>query len=280
MYEKLKVKELMNGWFHRILTMAYLVVCLLFVSVPPTRAQFQPPQRKAETVDTMDVAHRLALRTNAVDWLLTVPNATVEFDLGRTSYNHFTLSVGGRLNWDTRPDLKTYNVFDVAEARVEVRNYWHTRSRNGGYNNVFQHFFSRERRDPRYWRAYYIGVYGTIDKFALKFSRHGYAGDARQVGISMGMQQALYAYGRSCVDLDLGFSAGALYMDADQFVLDRQANTYRATDHQTRWMPMLNELRIALVYRLKPSAQKRYRFNHQRYMQRMERRAERKKTLP
>ena len=91
------------------------------------------------------------------------------------------------------------------------------------------------------------------------------------------MVRSLYAYRRSCMDLEIGLSAGAIHVDADQFVLDRKADLYRATDHRTCWMPMLNELRVAFVYRLQPSAQTRYRFNHKRYMERLEQREERKK---
>jgi hypothetical protein len=64
---------------------------------------------------------RFSFRTNAVDWLLTIPNVSVSFDLFPGEYNKMDVLLGVRYNWNTFHKLPTYYVFDVFDARAEYR---------------------------------------------------------------------------------------------------------------------------------------------------------------
>ena len=61
---------------------AVVCLCALFFA---WLAQAQVVDRKPQT-DTLSVADRLSVRTNAADWLLLLPNIGVELDLGNKNY--------------------------------------------------------------------------------------------------------------------------------------------------------------------------------------------------
>ena len=189
---------------HDLMRLA-LLLCVMFVVTVPSSAQFTLKKKKKETIDTLNVKERFAFRTNGIEWLMLVPNLAVEFDLGKTNYNHYTIGLSGRYNWHTNPKLKSYNVFNVAEGRIEVRNYWHTRTKNGGYSNIFEYMTSRERHNPRYWRAYYLGGYAAAGTFSFKFAKEGYQGREANAGVTFGGIIPMYTYKKSFLDLDHGF---------------------------------------------------------------------------
>ena len=78
-------------------------------------------------IDTLSAADRLAFRTNAVEWLILVPNIGIEYDLGRYNYNRYSIGLNLRYNWQTSHTFKTGVIFNVAEARLELRNYYRIR---------------------------------------------------------------------------------------------------------------------------------------------------------
>ena len=60
----------------------------------------------AETVGVEDGAKarlidRFAFKTNAFEWLITVPNFGVEFDLKNSEYNNMTVGLTAKYNWNT-----------------------------------------------------------------------------------------------------------------------------------------------------------------------------------
>ena len=234
------------------------IVCLFSLSV---LAQPQPEKGKqTEERKNLTFGQRFSFRTNTVDWALMTPNASIGFDLGSSPYSRFTLNLSGRYNWNTRPDTKAYHVYDLREGKVEVRKYYHTRQRSKPYEGM-QRYFSPERAFPRYWRAYYWGVYAAYTDLVFKFSRHGYAGDAIHGGVSFGMERQLFSYRKSCLDLEVGASAGVAYWDGVKFKLDRENNTYVSEKTYRKFLPVLSDVRVALVYRFGASAKNRYLYD-------------------
>lgn len=240
-------------------------------------AQFQPmKENNAEERKDLTFGQRFSLRTNTVDWALMTPNVSVGIDLGNSPYNRMTLNLSGRYNWNTKPDTKAYHVYDINEGKVEVRKYYHTQQRNTPYEGL-EKFFSSKRKNPRYWRAYYWGIYAAYTDFAFKFSRHGYGGEAIHSGMSFGMERSLFTYKKTCLDLEVGASAGIAYWDGYKFKLDRETNNYLAEKTFKKILPVLSEVRVALVYRFGPSAKNRYLYNQEKSIQRTERKMERDK---
>ena len=57
-------------------------------------------------VDSLSTKERLSWRTNAVDWLLLVPNVGVEYDIGRYNWNRWTVGLNIRGNWQSSHTFK------------------------------------------------------------------------------------------------------------------------------------------------------------------------------
>ena len=68
-------------------------------------SQAQVIDRRPET-DTLSLADRITLRTNAVDWLLLLPNIGVEFDLGNKNWSRWSIGLDVRGNWQTKHTFK------------------------------------------------------------------------------------------------------------------------------------------------------------------------------
>lgn len=238
--------------------------------------QFKPKEEKKQEPEALTLGQRFSFRTNTVDWALMTPNFAVGFDLSSSPYHRWSLNLSGRYNWNTQPDTKTYHNYDIREGKLEVRKYYHTRQRTTPYEGL-QRYFSPERMNPRYWRAYYWGIYAAYTDFAFKFSRYGYGGDAIHGGISFGMERALFDYKHSNLGLEVGVSAGVAYWDGFKYRLDRENNVYVTEKEYKKVLPVLSEVRVALVYRFGPSVRNRYLYNQEKATQRMERRMEKQK---
>ena len=78
-------------------------------------------------VDTLSVRDRIALRTNAVDWLLLTPNIGIEYSLGNTNWNRWTIGANVKGNPETSHTFNPGTVYNLMDIRTEVRNYWRTR---------------------------------------------------------------------------------------------------------------------------------------------------------
>lgn len=69
-----------------------LVVCFLIsITLNNTYAQVQRGKKDDAKAELISFKDRWGIKTNAVDWLLTVPNIGVEFDLGNTIRNKRTI---------------------------------------------------------------------------------------------------------------------------------------------------------------------------------------------
>ena len=240
-------------------------------------AQPQPvKENKTEEKKNLTTGQRFSLRTNTVDWALMTPNASIGFDLGSSPYSRMAMIFSGKYNWNTNPDTKTYHVYDILEGKVEVRKYYHTQQRNAPYEG-FEKFFSPKRMNPRFWRAYYWGIYAAYTDLNLKLNSTGYKGTAIHGGVSFGMERSLFTYKESCLDLEVGASAGLAHWDGSKYRLDKANNCYETKGAYKKVLPVISELRVALVYRFGPSAKNRYLFDQAKSIQLEDAKMEREK---
>ena len=206
---------------------------------------------------------RWAIKTNAVDWLAMLPNATVEFDLSKSVYNRLTLNLGVKWNWETRQNYKPAIVYNIFDVRTELRYYYRTQLRNvnneasgkrGVFRKLKEDVFSKQKSHPRFWRAYYVGGYLGTSDYTLKLGKRGIQGKAYGLGISAGFAIPLYGYGEKAIDLELGGSLGVQYTKFDTFEHDPESNCYpRIPEKSKDWhftpFPVLSDVRVAFVYR-------------------------------
>ena len=94
---------------------------LLLWSAFPVSAQYNNADANAreKAGRTVPFKDMWSIRTNALEWLLTIPNIGVEFDLSNSIYNRNTIGVNLRYNWNTTHNYTTPMVFNVFEVRPE-----------------------------------------------------------------------------------------------------------------------------------------------------------------
>ena len=197
---------------------------------------------------------RFSFRTNAVDWLLTIPNVSVSFDLFPGEYNKMDVLLGVRYNWNTFHKLPTYYVFDVFDARAEYRYHFRFEQLGSGEK---PNFFSLKRKNPRHHIAHYVGAYANAGTFAFKVSADGRQGFQGGAGISFGIELPLYQYKKGAIDLDLGASIGAMYNNFNLFTLNGANSAYVNNGKGWAVIPMLSELRATFAWRTR-SVRDRY----------------------
>ena len=197
---------------------------------------------------------RFSFRTNAVDWLLTIPNVSVSFDLFPGEYNKMDVLLGVRYNWNTFHKLPTYYVFDVFDARAEYRYHFRFEQLGSGEK---PNFFSLKRKNPRHHIAHYVGAYANAGTFAFKVSADGRQGFQGGVGVSFGIELPLCQYKKGAIDLDLGASIGAMYNNFNLFTLNGANSAYVNNGKGWAVIPMLSELRATFAWRTR-SVRDRY----------------------
>lgn len=237
----------------------------------------------AQDVPKRSFRDRIAVRTNTVDWVLLVPNLTVEYDLSKNPKSKWTLSLGGRYNWNTSSTYLPNLNYDISEGRLELRHYYRTSFKNNvrqmisDNENSHQSFFrsiltgiadlgnrlvSTKRTNPKFWRAYYWGVFIDSYKYNLKLGQTGYQGHGIGAGVSWGWSQPLYVFNTGALDLEIGGSLGAAYTSYDKYERDTDRNIYiktgRVSNKVIPLAPFVSELRVAFVYRFK-SISKKYK---------------------
>ena len=234
---------------------AVVCLCALFFA---WLAQAQVVDRKPQT-DTLSVADRLSVRTNAADWLLLLPNIGVELDLGNKNWSRWALGLDVRGNWQTSHTYKPGIVYNLAEASAELRYYWRPRQIDGRsvrpHKRLLGRLFSCRRNKVRRPEVvYYRGVYVSYSDFSFKFGPEGHQGSAIGAGVSWGAVRPLYVFANGhSLDLELGLRVGAAYARTDTYRHDRVDNCYPVTE-RGRWkivpFPVVNTVRVGLVYRL------------------------------
>ena len=234
-------------------TFKYIWLCVLLLAPLAMRAQVMDTGHK---VDTLSGAERLSLRSNAVDWLLLVPNIGIEYDLGSTNWNRWSVGLNLRYNWQTSHTYKPGLVYNVAEARLEVRNYYRIRVFDGQFVEPKKHIWERvvsprraESKHPT--TTYYRGAFVAYNNYSLKFGTEGKQGNAIIGGVMWGMIKPMYEFSNgNSLDLEFAASAGVAYAKYDTYTHDRMDDCYPITaTGKTTIMPVINELRVGFVYR-------------------------------
>ena len=230
----------------------------------------------------VDFKDRWSFRTNAVDWLLTVPNVAVEFDVSNSVYNKWTLGLEGKWNWQTAHNYLPYNVLNLWDVRVEARKYWRTEYRaNVGKMTLKDRLFSKQRKRPRYWRAYYWGVYAHAGGYSFKFGNEGVQGDMYGVGVSGGYSIPLYSYRKNAIDIEFGGSIGLVATKNSKFRLDRENNAYVPSGASKGMhivpFPVISDLRVSFVYRFTSIKDKYKRVNYAKIQAREQRKMEKRR---
>jgi len=254
-------------------TVILSVIC--FILLPfKMNAQSIVERRQQDKPDTLSLADRLSLRTNATDWLLLTPNLSIEYEINNKNWNRWSLGLGVRYNWQTKHSFKPAQIYNLAEVRAEVRHYWHTRQIDTVYlpahgkRDYWGRLISARRYKVKHPNTtYYRGAYVALSKYSLLLTKNGYQGKALTAGFSYGIIKPLYVFSNgNSLDLDLGFSAGLCYTQYDKYYHDRESDCYPVTEkkdwHLLKY-PVLSEARVAFVYRLgKYPTTKKYRWRY------------------
>lgn len=222
----------------------------------------QTTQKKQAEDESLTFKERWGFKTNAVDWLLTVPNLGVQFDLGNSVRTKRTLSANVKWNWETSQKYNPFLILNLFDGRIEWRQYFRTRQRNALalaenpslWDKLNFNVFTTKRKNPRTWRAYYWGVYANAASYSFKISKRGIQGKAVGAGISLGFTAPLYGYRQNYIDLEMGGSFGLLYTRYDIFEYDAESDCYPRIADKCKGghlvpFPVITDLRIAFVYR-------------------------------
>lgn len=181
---------------------------------------------------------RWSVKTNAFEWLITVPNAGVEFDVFRNEHRKVSMSLTGKYNWYTYHTISPSTVFDMSDLRPEIRYYFRTKN----------------TKICKPWWAMYAGPYLSYGTYTFKLFEKGIRGCAAGAGVSLGYVLPMYEYNRGAVDVELGFSVGAQMCEKDVFKYNSEQASYIKVDGECRPLhttpsPILSELRVAFVWR-------------------------------
>ena len=219
-------------------------------------------------VDTLTLFDRIAVRTNAFDWFLLIPNIGVEFDVKPRNWNRWTVGISARGNWQTSHTYKPSMVYNLAEVRLEGRQYWRTRdmgydSQTGDYRNLEPHkkhhywdkAVSIRRKKSRYpSTTFFRGVYVSYMDYSLKLFDTGRQGQAINAGVTWGILRNLYAFRNgNSLDIEFGIRGGFMYTKNTEYTHDVESDCYpikKQKDWHLVMHPVINDLSVTLVYRL------------------------------
>ena len=263
-------------------------ICMLFATKTIVRAQIN--HEVLDKPDTLSVLERLSVSTNVVDWVMQLPNISLEYELGSTTWNHWAVGVKVRGNWQNTHTYKPAQVYNFSEVRGEVRYYWRTRlyskedaqKRKDEPNrkqylpfpkntNILKKLFSCRRDTLKHPNTtYYRGAYVAYNNFSLLIAKEGKQGSSVGAGFLYGIVKPLYQFKNgNALDMDLGISGGLYFTRYDKFEHNRESDCYHRLSTGA-WhlspIPMINELRLGLVYRFTKEAKhqlpERYRWRY------------------
>ena len=251
----------------RFKVLFFALLVSLCVSAQVNHAQLNKP-------DTLGVFERLSVSTNVVEWALLLPNLSLEYDLRNVTWNRWAIGLKVKGNWQTRHDIKPAMVYNMIEARAELRYYWRTRLIDNEHprnKSFLKRLFSCRRDTLKHPNTtYYRGGYLSFSKYSFLLTGTGKQGYAASAGFLYGIVKPLYQFANgNALDLDMGISGGLFFMRYDKFKHDRESNCYYRVSSKG-WhvlpYPMLNEVRLGLIYRFtrKPEHQlaNRYRWRN------------------
>lgn len=252
---------------------------------------------RSATVDSSkktDVLSRFSFKTNAFEWLVTVPNFTVEFDLGRELTNKMSLSLSLKYNWNTYHSFVPPNVFDMFEVRPEFRYYWKPKDWQK-YWSIYGKDSSKpsskaSEKDPNRMntRAFYIGAYVDFADYAMKISPTGKQGIAIGFGVSFGYVWPLYTYKKGRIDFELGGSLGLMVTKNEDFQHDHDNYVYTYVKSNPTHLvpfPVISEVKAAFAWRTR-SVSEKFKYDSGKWAEKLEkkdtldaRRARRKEEI-
>lgn len=193
---------------------------------------------KEAKVTKLTVKERLAFRANMVGWVLATPSVGVQYDMTPWDYNKWTLGADVKWNPGSNQTFVPGVEYKMLDARIEARKYFRESLT----------IKPGQKRMPKYWRAYYWGVYAGYTDYTL-YLREGYTGRHFGIGGTAGWEIPLITFATGGLDLDLGLSAGWIYGESKKRIDD---NGYKFTNVKDRHFtpyPVISEVRVALVYR-------------------------------
>lgn len=242
----------------------FILFCVSLLNVSfGAKAQESYINRKTkftkEKTKALPFSDRWSIRTNTIDWITTVPNIAVEFDVSDSVYNRWSLGAGFKFNYIPRStDFSARFTYKIAEARLETRKYFRS------YQMFPYRSGHRSQRRKGWWRAYYVGPYVSYTYYAVQFSDPAYKGKAISAGITGGYNVPLYeTRNGGAIDLDMGLSVGALYVDHLKLKNGVPENIARILPY-----PMLTDLRVGFVYRWRFVRRKYVELNEEKILQR------------
>ena len=240
-------------------------------------------QKIDDPENVIPAKERWSVRTNALEWLLTIPNVGFEYDLCKSVYNRMTLGFSTKYNWNTAHNYTTPMVFNLFEFRPEFRYYWRqTQKPELGPNDTlsFGQWFKRniwttDSKNPKNWRAYYIGAYVNAGTYSFKLGREGHQGQMYGLGLTLGYAVPLYKYDKSAVDVEFGFSLGLALTKYNAFGHNQNGNYYYELTGRSRGLhivpyPVISELKVAFVYRLRSVDDKYRKVDQEKIRQKQE----------
>lgn len=248
-------------------TIRLLVLFMLFATSVPTCF--------ATEKDSLNVPFkdRIAIHTNAVEWLLMTPNLGVEYSFIQNDLKKVSALLHGKYNPNSFTTFNPNIVYNIGGARGEVRWYYRTRhisqgevmldslerAKYGAFKSFWKKLTTRPysfwgKKNPRKHRAYYIGPYMAFDKYTIKLSKRGYQGYSFGFGATAGYSIPLYHYkDGSAVDFELGFSVGMAMSMNDMFTYNSDIDCYPYAGSKAFHVvpfPVLADARVGFVYRI------------------------------
>lgn len=233
------------------------LLCLLFLSTNSVNAQVVDNSRR---VDTLSLAERFSVRTNLVDWVLTVPNIGLEFDLGKYNWSRYAINANIRWRPETNGTYVQAFVANLFEATVEGRQYWRERrAEPSGYLKRHRHWWDKimscRNMSPSHpkW-VFYRGVWAGYSSYSFMFGgNEGRQGKALMAGITWGfVKPFVFFQNGNSLDMEIGASIGAAYTKYDKYKRNKEDNCYEKTGNED-WhfvkYPLVRDLHAALVYR-------------------------------
>lgn len=197
-------------------------------------------KRKEAKVVYYSIKDRLAFRANMVSWVLATPSIGVQFDLFPQDYNKWTIGADVKWNPGVNQTFEPSLEYKMLDVKVEARKYFRESLT----------IKPGQKRMPKYWRAYYWGVYAGYTDYAIHI-RNGFEGSHIGVGGTAGWEIPMITFATGALDLDLGVNAGFMFGKNTKRT-ENEDNTgynYRVKGWHFTPYPIISEIRVALVYR-------------------------------
>ena len=241
-------------------TLLAILACLMFSVSAYAGAEDKSVAESVKTTNwlsNMFSIDRLAVKTNAVDWMLTIPNIGVEYDLTASEYNSMTIGLSTKYNWETYHKITSPYVFNLFDIRPEFRYYYRQTPISRVKSDWTLKKFLKEQKNPIPWRAYYVGGYVNYSSYAIKLGQKGYQGPAIGFGASAGYGIPMYEYKSGVVDVEFGFSVGLQVTKKGTFVYNPYGEFFTGVieSSDTKMgltpFPVVSDVRVAFVWRHK-----------------------------